>query len=76
MKALDFSSIFLHKSPDSTGARTVHVFIIFQPEEVREQIYTDGCIRGLGYWLEQNALIVGIACIVALIPQVRASFLS
>ena len=42
----------------------------FQPEEVREQIYTDGCIRGLGFSLEQNALIVGVSCIAFFIPQV------
>ncbi|ELT93959.1 hypothetical protein CAPTEDRAFT_25733, partial [Capitella teleta] len=38
--------------------------------EVMDQIYTQGCLKGFGLWLERNTIIIGAICLSVVIPQI------
>lgn len=35
-----------------------------------EKIYTDGCLKALGDWINANALVAGGVLLAVLVPQV------
>ena len=39
-------------------------------EEVEDKIYTKGCLKGFGQWLERNTIVIGAVCLAVMIPQV------
>ena len=46
------------------------MWLFLQKPEVLDKIYSQGCLKGFGTWLERNTLIVGIVCLAVILPQV------